>query len=364
MDLDRRHLLSASGALLASCVGGPRAPKAHEHAPLDLVLDAHARVHPERAGAGANHYPMAAETLEALGRTDRIELAWCAAAASYGAALPRARPIEDVDAALGDFSRHAEWLETFRVELAREPWRAVVARWVPLLAPAVGSAIFHGVIRTAHAVRALRRAPSAARELELAAALAYWAARSTALPVSDSAPELRAPLARLTHRRVAPIHDVPFDDVDPILARLDCVPRVPFEGLGDSPAAELDALVRESAELFLEMLVQERHRIWLLHGITGPAAAALLVPELDDAGARSLAAHSRQAVTALFLALGAPCTPRAHLRDAIVPWDEHLRAAAESGSVHTIKLVEALHRHRHVDDALCRSVAAQWFEWE
>jgi hypothetical protein len=30
--------------------------------------------------------------------------------------------------------------------------------------------------------------------------------------------------------------------------------------------------------------------------------------------------------------------------------------------VHKIKLVEALSRLRRVDDALCRSVAAQWFE--
>ena len=56
---------------------------------------------------------------------------------------------------------------------------------------------------------------------------------------------------------------------------------------------ELDALVREAAAVFLEMLVLERHRIWILHTVTGPAAA--------------------------------------------------------------------LARHRHVDDALCRSVAAQWF---
>jgi hypothetical protein len=31
--------------------------------------------------------------------------------------------------------------------------------------------------------------------------------------------------------------------------------------------------------------------------------------------------------------------------------------------VHTIKLVEALVRYRDLDDPLCRSVAAQWFEW-
>ena len=79
--------------------------------------------------------------------------------------------------------------------------------------------------------------------------------------------------------------------------------------------------------------------------------------------ARTLAAYSRQAVVAMYVAFGAPYVSGAHLR-ATAPWPELTRRAAESRSVHTIKLVEALSRHRHVDDGLCRSVAAQWFEWK
>ena len=47
------------------------------------------------------------------------------------------------------------------------------------------------------------------------------------------------------------------------------------------------------------MLVLERYRIWMLHTITGPAAVELLLPEVDEAGARALVAYVRQAVVAM-----------------------------------------------------------------
>ena len=66
---------------------------------------------------------------------------------------------------------------------------------------------------------------------------------------------------------------------------------------------------------------------------------------------------------ASYVAFGAPYSPRAHLRATTPPWAELARRAAVSNSVHTIKLVEVLVRYRDLDDALCRSVAAQWLEW-
>lgn len=362
MNLDRRQVLVGGGALVSSCASGARPAEAEDGAvSLDTLLAAHADVLPERGGAGANHYPMAAEALEALGHPEFIEEAWRAGAAGYAGSAPRVAAIADGDEALGDYARYGDWLDLFRAELAREPWRAVVARWAPRLAPGVSAAVFHGLIRTAHAVRALRRRETRARRDELAVALAYWGARYAELPADPAGPDLRAPLAALPHLWLDEAEDVPFDDVHARLARR---PLAPAVKLADTRAQdELDALVREAAGAFLEMLVLERHRIWLLHTVTGPAAAALLVPELNAHDARVLAAYTRQAVAALTIAFGAPYAPGTHLRATTPPWSELTRRAASSRSVHTIKLVEALARHRHVDDPLCRSVAAQWFEW-
>jgi len=53
----------------------------------------------------------------------------------------------------------------------------VVATWVPRLMPALRTALFHGAIRTAHAVRAIDTTDTPPRRGELARALGYWAAR-------------------------------------------------------------------------------------------------------------------------------------------------------------------------------------------
>src|SRR5688572_13981895 len=169
MSLDRRQVLASGGVLIVSC--GARRPIAPCAPSLDALLEAQARVLPEAAGAGANHYPMAAEALEALGHPECIPEAWRAGAAGYAGPALRVAAVTDgagIDAgALGDYGRYGDWLEHFRAELARVPWREVVARWVPRLAPGVSAAIFHGVIRTAHATRALRRRETRARLDEL-----------------------------------------------------------------------------------------------------------------------------------------------------------------------------------------------------
>lgn len=364
MELDRRRLLVAGGACLSSCTTGAHRTRSEEPDPLDRLLEAHANALPEREGAGANHYPMAAEALAALGHADAIEPAWSRGAAGY-AGEQRRHPRAPGSEALGDYGRFADWRAHFQQELARGPWQALVADQAALLAPGLSGAAFHGLIRTAHAVRALRERDTPARRDELANGLAYWAARHAVLPTNpalvDRPAELERTLTALSHPWLADDAEVDFFAVDERLAR---TPLAPPVELGDDPAAELDALVRTAATAFLEMLVQERQRIWLLHTVTGPAAAGLLLPEVDAHTARLLVAHARQTVVALQSAFGAPFTPRAHLRAAPPAWPELVQRAVTSRSVHSIKLVEALHRHdAGGNDPLLRSVAVQWLEW-
>ena len=62
------------------------------------------------------------------------------------------------------------------------PWRDVLQRWWPRLLPGAVASATHCLIRTWHAVRALREAVTAPRVDELAQALGYWAARWHPLP--------------------------------------------------------------------------------------------------------------------------------------------------------------------------------------
>jgi hypothetical protein len=79
--------------------------------------------------------------------------------------------------ALGDYHRLGEWIGYFTQAIDGDGWPAVVATWVPRLMPALRTALFHGAIRTAHAVRAIDTADTPPRHGELARALGYWAAR-------------------------------------------------------------------------------------------------------------------------------------------------------------------------------------------
>src|SRR5262245_16015328 len=135
-------------------------------------------------GAAPNHGPMAAEALVALGRHD-IVLAW---ADRYRRKLdampPPSSPVtaRDWTQALGATDRFGDWVAFFRAQLAEAPWRVVFEEWIPRLLPATPSAGAHGLIRTAHALRALADAETALRVEELGVALAYWAAYYRKLP--------------------------------------------------------------------------------------------------------------------------------------------------------------------------------------
>lgn len=337
---------------------------------LDLLLLAHAEALPERAGAGANHYPMAAEALVAMGHAAAIEESWRRGAANYGGSLPRVGPVSDVTEALGKYERFGDLLDHFRGALERESWRSIVAHWAVRLAPGLAGAAFHGVIRTGHAVRSMRVRATKARANELAVGLAYWAARYTELPTlttgSAGSVDLLQTLEELRHPWRNDREDVDFFAVLDRLTRRDApiAPRVVL-ATPDAPpaAAQLDALVRAAAAAVLEMLVLEQNRLWLMHTVTAPAAIGLLLPEIDEAGARTLVAYARQAVIAFHIAYGAPFTARAHVRPSPPAWPELIQRAAASRSVHTIKLIEALSRFDVAGDPLCRTVAVQWLEW-
>ncbi len=61
----------------------------------------------------------------------------------------------DWSSQLGDSRLLPQWLGYFDRAIGEEGWRSVVATWVPRLMPGLNGALFHGVIRTSHAVRAI-----------------------------------------------------------------------------------------------------------------------------------------------------------------------------------------------------------------
>ena len=151
-----------------------------------------------------------------------------------------------------------------------------------------------------------------------------------------------------------------------VAARLVERPLAPGIGAGRggaTPEEDLERLVHAAAAGFLEMLVCKRHRIWILHTITGPAAVQWLLPYVAPADARLLVDHAHRSVVAMYLAFGEPYAPLAHLRETADDWSPLIQRAVASRSVHGIKLIDALVRFDRGDDLLMRSVAEQWFAW-
>src|SRR5262245_63471473 len=137
-------------------------------------------------GVAPNHGLMAAEALVALGRDD-IVVAWAERYRRKLNAMPPSKsPITTKDwaEALGAIDRFADWVAFFRTQLSEAPWGAVFREWIGTLLPATPSAGAHGLIRTAHALRALEDAETPLRIEELGVALAYWSAYYRQLPGS------------------------------------------------------------------------------------------------------------------------------------------------------------------------------------
>src|SRR5215471_15748968 len=148
---------------------------APDYAPLDALLDRLSSSDSELKNGLTNHAPMVVEALCALGRGAAAS-AWLDRYARE--LLPRASARVPIDAAahrgaLGRLDRLADWHALFAAELAPGRWRDVLRDWIPRLAPGVSGAATHGVIRAAHAARAVAERETRARTAELAAGLAY-----------------------------------------------------------------------------------------------------------------------------------------------------------------------------------------------
>jgi len=145
---------------------------------LDEAFERMAAASFELPNGFVNHGAMACEALASLGCTDDID-SWARRFAEAGGALvePVAAAGFEWQNALGDYRRLAEWIGYFARAVDGDGWSAVVQTWVPRLMPGLRTALFHGAIRTAHAVRAIAAADTPPRQGEMARALGYWAAR-------------------------------------------------------------------------------------------------------------------------------------------------------------------------------------------
>jgi hypothetical protein len=241
-----------------------------------------------------NHGAMACEALAELGCADDID-DWARRFALAGGASvdPVAPAGFEWQQALGAYQRLPEWIGYFARAVDNEGWPAVVETWVPRLMPGLRTALFHGAIRTAHAVRAIDAVDTPPRRGELARALGYWAARYLGGQPASA--------------------EEPIDDV-----RL--------------------AVVHAAAQGARHYLA--RPDIRNLHGVTGAMAVEILVDHVTGTAAAAALAQVRAEHDVLYAGTRpvddpGPASPRN---------DELALAAVHSLDPHQVKLVEACRR--------------------
>ncbi len=248
--------------------------------------------------------------------------------------------------ALGKENRVGDWIAFFTDSLKEAPWRAVLDQWVMRLAPGIAAAAFHGVLRTAHAARALGDPENETRRRELAEGLGYWAATYQPLPGSldgshDALPSRaieqveRLPVERrkiggfLTDGIAALATFEPFNDV---------VSMVDTRG---DLSGFLSNLTETFARVYANNAIGIGGVIAFIHCVTGSRAVRNLSPFIDDATARAAARYAWQASAGLYAAFGTQ--PPSHEQSAPPTFsiEELIDRAIANADEHAIKFTEA-----------------------
>ena len=335
---------------------------------LDDALERLRGTGPEALHGAPNHGPMAAEALVALGCPEEVP-GWTDDYRRELGPIPQARsPVTENtwQAALGDIDRIGDWQTFFQTQLAKAPWRTVFAEWIPRLIRGLMAGGTHGLIRTAHAIRALSEAATPLRVEEFASALAYWASYYQALP---GAPRLQGPLdldwaiksvPRIgrDQRNESKRDAIPREFVRMLAAYPDFEAAVNRFGTTEPVDVTLNRLTEAGAHLYLTNA--STHPLVFIHALTGPAALRLLLPAMPSALHATAIAHCWQAVAAW---IGAYGNDDPGTTDQAAPPSESqiVDRAVGTRDHHAIKFAEAcLREHRLNPKVVYLRAALDW----
>lgn len=310
---------------------------------LDEAFERFARTGPEFGPGLSNHGPMGSEALFALGRPD-VVLRW---SEWYAPRLrEQVRPASQINhsewrEALGRIELVGDWVVLFKRELEAEPWPAVLERWVERLAPGVMAT--HGILRAAHAVRALDRGETPARLYELAQGLAYWAARYQRLVgqhTHDGKLRVAAALPMIPRLPPATMRGGLFKDV---VVQVET--STDFEPVIDlvSASGPIDDFISDLTHVFVrEYMENAQHAsIAFIHTVTAPSALRFLVPHLSDATARSLMLYMWQACAAMDAAFARGPSILKDADPTDVDEDDLIEQIVDARDEHATKFAEA-----------------------
>lgn len=364
MGINRREILTVAGVSLgfgalsrAQSVDTQTNPAGEDA--LDAALSLIHKQEPRAKQGLSTHAPMVAEALSAMGHADRA-VTWFDAYRAPMLDLPRPSAPIDRDqwrAALGPNlatsnwesanSRWADWVEFFAAEMDRRPWRDVLDLWAGRLAPGMSGGATHGVIRTAHAVRAIGRRESQVRRAELARALGYWASSYEEMPGANAvrpAPDFTAALADV------PLYWNAFErapegrNIVEQLRHLGELKNFEHARSLTPEVHDLGAAISALTATFARVYLRhgsEHHTIAFVHAVTGPCALRRIAPYVKPATARAAFGYAWQAAAGIYAAYARNYNQRP-IEETKRTSGELIAAALKSGDEHAIKFTEVM----------------------
>lgn len=301
---------------------------------------------PDLKNGFTSHMPMVAEALCRMDQGDKAE-GWLAARVGEAVAhYPLVEPIEgEWQGALGAADRYSDWRRFFDAEIAAQGWQEVLEIWAPRLAPGYMGAATHGLLRTAHAARALSDQETPERLGELAQGLALWASTYQALPMVSRAPEGPLPLVdALDAIPMLPVeqrqNDGAITHALTMLDQLDAFGLVihSLQFADDAEETALD-LAEAMVGVFMRHAKDPLSCIVFTHGVTSVAATHGLMGLVSKEAGETLLRFAWQGVAGLYATYG-DLEALAEGRVAESE-DEIIAQAVAHGDDHAIKLAEA-----------------------
>lgn len=320
--------------------------------PLPALLSAQTWLPPEYGQSLSNHLPMALHALQALGASpERLQQFFGQYAMQHFQAAAGTPPAPEGSGPwadkLGDIQAFEALRRQFLHTLNTEGREALLQATLPVLWPGLAAAAFHGPIRVGHALQA-------GHGPELAAALAYWAARWQPLPAvqAPTAMSLAEWAAQLQAARPEPASRAPT--ISRRMAEVSTSPAYQELAGALAPAASLRQRVQQLASLALPAYAATGD-FTLLHAVTGLRAVQVMLPWLEAEGTHIDVSVLDRALVAAWLSTRPRRQPA---MDRLLDWPEVMALAVANPDEHVIKLVHACHEQAaHWGDAACLAAA-------
>lgn len=303
---------------------------------------------PDLKNGLANHVPMAAEALCAMGLGAAAE-DWVKGHLITITERPSAPFKLDPRQWRTDLAKpelFSDWQRYFEMEIEALGWEKALDKWAARLAPGLFASATHGIIRAAHAARSLRALETDLRKSELADGLAVWAATYQPLPTSpQAAPRYHSVAEAFKHLpRIPPEYRKTDGLITDALAHLSEIPEfaelIGWVDFSKNPGASADELAVCQAHTFLHNVTTPLHAIVFTHAITSVHAVLNIAPHVSDNTVRDLLAYGWQAGAALYAGYAEDATDGVAVPGEEAP-DVIAEAAAANGDDHVIKLSEA-----------------------